>query len=59
VKRSYALVVSYYDSSAAIRCFGPYGTEEAAKAAEPKLQDLFHPDGTGKWDVVPMYSITG
>jgi hypothetical protein len=58
VKRSYALVVSYSDGSGILRAFGPYGTEEAARAAEPKLQELFAPDGTGKWEVVPLYSIT-
>lgn len=58
MKRAYALVVSYHDGSAILRAFGPYPTEDAAKAAEPDLQDLYYPDGIGKWEVVPMYAIT-
>jgi hypothetical protein len=58
VKRFYILTVSHFDGSGILRAFGPYDTEEAAKTAEPKLQDLYYPDAIGKWDVVPMYTIT-
>ncbi len=57
MKRSYIIAVTYYDSPGILRTFGPYATEEAANAAEPKLQDLYQPEGMGKWEVVPMYSI--
>lgn len=58
MQRSYALVVSHWDGSGILRAFGPYDTEAAAKAAESKLQDLYEPDSGGKWQVVPMYTIT-
>ena len=57
MKRSYALIVSHWDGSGILRAFGPYGSEADAKAAEPTLQDLYQPEGIGKWEMVPMFSI--
>lgn len=58
MKRSYALVVSHWDGSGIIRAFGPYESEDAAKAAEADLQDLYQPDGIGKWETVTLFNIT-
>jgi hypothetical protein len=58
MKRSFALVVSEWDGSGIFRAFGPYDSEADAKGAEPKLQDLYGPEGIGKWEVVPMFTIT-
>lgn len=58
MKRSYALTVSYEDGSGILRAFGPYDTEADAHAAEPRLQDLYAPELGGKWEVVPMFTIT-
>lgn len=58
MKRAYILAVSYSDRSGILRAFGPYATEAAAKAAEPELQALYESDGTGLWEIVPMYEIT-
>lgn len=57
MKRSYALIVSHWDNSGIIRAFGPYDSEDVAKAAEPQLQDLYQPEGIGKWEVIPMFNI--
>lgn len=58
MNRSYVLVTSEWDGSGIGRAFGPYDTEEAAKAAQPDLQELCDPHGSARWDVLPMYTIT-
>lgn len=58
MKRSYVLVTSQWDNSGVGRVFGPYDTEEAAKAALPHLQEVCDPLGTVQWEALPMYTIT-
>jgi hypothetical protein len=58
MKRSYVITVSHWDASGVLRAFGPYDTEQAAHDAQPALLDLYGPDPGGKWEVIPMFTIT-
>lgn len=53
MKKRFILLQSHWDHSGPLQSFGPYDTEEEARAAEEFVDELVNSNGLGgRWDVI-------
>jgi hypothetical protein len=58
MRKRFILALCHYDSPGVIQAFGPYDTEEAAKAAETDLYDVVNYSGmAGRFEITPCYDL--
>lgn len=58
MKKRFVLALCHFDSPGVIHSFGPYETEEAAKAAETELYDIVNYCGqAGRFQIVACYGL--